>query len=151
MDERVRIKKGIFGGFTVGYDCPNCATGLKSPLDDAGKSDTCPQCGKNLVVPGTLERERIRTHEAELEEAKRNSKKEREEQRERQRVEEEKTRADLDAKREEAKRESELHAAAKTRACPYCGEEILVVAKKCKHCGEFLTVKSNTHPMRVRS
>jgi hypothetical protein len=25
-----------------------------------------------------------------------------------------------------------------TKACPYCGEEILVVAKKCKHCGEFL-------------
>jgi membrane protein YdbS with pleckstrin-like domain len=25
-----------------------------------------------------------------------------------------------------------------TRACPYCGEQILTVAKKCKHCGEFL-------------
>jgi hypothetical protein len=24
------------------------------------------------------------------------------------------------------------------RACPFCGESILVVAKKCKHCGEFL-------------
>jgi len=24
------------------------------------------------------------------------------------------------------------------RACPYCGEEIAVVAKKCKHCGEWL-------------
>ena len=26
----------------------------------------------------------------------------------------------------------------KTKACPYCWEEILEVAKKCKHCGEFL-------------
>ena len=26
----------------------------------------------------------------------------------------------------------------KTRACPFCGEQILSVAKKCKHCGEFL-------------
>jgi len=26
----------------------------------------------------------------------------------------------------------------KTCACPYCGEEVLVVAIKCKHCGEFL-------------
>lgn len=27
----------------------------------------------------------------------------------------------------------------KTRACPWCGETILAVAKKCKHCGEFLS------------
>lgn len=27
---------------------------------------------------------------------------------------------------------------ARTKVCPYCGEEILVVAKKCKHCGEWL-------------
>ena len=25
-----------------------------------------------------------------------------------------------------------------TKACPYCGEEILSTAKKCKHCGTFL-------------
>lgn len=24
------------------------------------------------------------------------------------------------------------------KACPFCGEPILVIAKKCKHCGEFL-------------
>jgi hypothetical protein len=24
------------------------------------------------------------------------------------------------------------------KRCPYCGEEILIAAKKCKHCGEWL-------------
>lgn len=31
-----------------------------------------------------------------------------------------------------------VQANTRTTACPYCGEEILSVAKKCKHCGEFL-------------
>lgn len=31
-------------------------------------------------------------------------------------------------------------AARATKACPYCGEEILAVAKKCKHCQSDLTV-----------
>jgi hypothetical protein len=30
-----------------------------------------------------------------------------------------------------------------TKACSYCGEQILTVAIKCKHCGSELTVSSN--------
>jgi hypothetical protein len=30
-----------------------------------------------------------------------------------------------------------------TKNCPYCGEEILAAAKKCKHCGEWLDKEVN--------
>lgn len=29
--------------------------------------------------------------------------------------------------------------------CPYCGEEIMATAKKCKHCGEWLTEQAPVH------
>jgi len=31
-----------------------------------------------------------------------------------------------------------------TKKCPFCGEEILAVAKKCKHCGEWIDKEVNT-------
>lgn len=30
-----------------------------------------------------------------------------------------------------------------TKRCPFCGEEIKIIAKKCKHCGEFLEETPN--------
>ena len=30
------------------------------------------------------------------------------------------------------------------KQCPYCGEEILAIAKKCKHCGEWLDEDENS-------
>ena len=33
------------------------------------------------------------------------------------------------------------------KLCPYCGEEILAVAKKCKHCGEWLDKNEKVEPV----
>ena len=38
-----------------------------------------------------------------------------------------------------------------TKTCPYCGEEILAIAKKCKHCGEFLDKEVITDSSKVNS
>ena len=52
---RVKITKSVFGGLRVGYECPKCRERLRSPLTDAGKADTCPNCHAQFTVPGTTE------------------------------------------------------------------------------------------------
>jgi uncharacterized membrane protein YvbJ len=39
-----------------------------------------------------------------------------------------------------------------TKKCPYCSEEILADAKKCKHCGEFLDdiLKAKSQPQETK-
>lgn len=35
------------------------------------------------------------------------------------------------------------------KQCPYCGEDILAVAKKCKHCGEWLDKDNKKIPIKI--
>lgn len=38
-----------------------------------------------------------------------------------------------------------------TRKCPFCGEEIMKVAKKCRHCGEWLPIEqTKTAPSNIQ-
>src|SRR4051812_12993902 len=75
MSTEYSIKKSWFGGYKVSYDCPHCSTALTSPLDDAGKTDYCPECNKQLVVPGKDARARMRSEERRAEEVARDAKK----------------------------------------------------------------------------
>ena len=49
----------MFGKHSVHYVCPKCGERLKSPLADAGKQDSCPDCRALFVVPGEQKRRQI--------------------------------------------------------------------------------------------
>ncbi len=152
MDRRIKIKKGIFGGRSIGYDCPHCSSRLKSPINDAGTSDTCPSCGGGFIVPGKEERDRICAQQ-ELEARRRREVKELTEQQRRLRLEErdaqrKRVTEEDQRRRRDAVEQERARAASnisQTRRCPYCAEEILISAKKCKHCGEFLDPELRRH------
>src|SRR5437588_1799169 len=60
MSQPFEVKKGLFGRYAVSYDCPHCGERLKSSLDDAGKTDTCPNCRFQYSVPGAKEAAQVR-------------------------------------------------------------------------------------------
>lgn len=147
-----QVVKGLLGRYSVKYDCPKCKARLTSPLDDAGAADTCPDCGFVFVVPGTAERERLHAErQAAVERqcqaaeqakiAKANADASKREQEAAQLAER--------RRRQEEHRKALLHQQAiggDRRRCPFCAEEILADAKKCKHCGEFLAKDTATTP-----
>jgi len=53
---KLEITRSFWGTYRVRYDCPGCGERLRSPLDDVGKNDTCPDCRKGFIVPGAEER-----------------------------------------------------------------------------------------------
>src|SRR4051812_40228017 len=132
MPERVHVKKSMFGGHIIGYDCPQCFAKLKSPLDDAGKSDTCPQCGRQFIVPGADERESIRTEEAAAVQAKLNAKQnEQSLQEEKRRKQQEMRLAQPTAKATVDTPPPKLN----LTACPDCKHRISRSAISCPNCG----------------
>lgn len=154
---KFEVKKGILGRYTVVYQCERCASPLSSSLDDAGRTDVCPDCNHQFVVPGVDHRDRIRAAEKLVAEQRLKDKELKETQREEQRLKRE---ADARARREQEaeaakslaadreKREAikQVHQNSRLIRCPYCAEEIQAAAKKCKHCGEFLTQDRSVLP-----
>jgi S1-C subfamily serine protease len=75
MAENSQIKRMLFGfgAHQIVYHCRRCAAKLKSPLVEAGTTDTCPACGAAFIVPGADERDRLRNERLVKDEANRAS------------------------------------------------------------------------------
>jgi len=52
MDNGIKVTKSLLGAQHVSYLCPKCGDGLRSPLAEAGKPDTCPNCNARFTFRG---------------------------------------------------------------------------------------------------
>jgi TM2 domain-containing membrane protein YozV/uncharacterized Zn finger protein (UPF0148 family) len=156
------ISKSLLGD-KVHYKCPACKAELISKFAEIGSSDYCPICGGGFTVPGVDE-----VHRREEEKQRKDVEKRQREEEARRRREEAKRQnvpaqggpiqtksATLPAQAARAVKAVMLTPVARsgdTKACPFCGEEILLDARKCKHCGEFidLTLRSTEPAKRAQ-
>ena len=101
---------------TIKVKCSTCANSFTAPGRAAGRKAPCPKCGTALTIssPQTTPMAEDRPTLAAVRLAQ----------------------PDMPVRRVEPApvRESEY------KDCPFCGEEVLAKAKKCKHCGEVLDV-----------
>ncbi len=97
----------------ITHTCPHCGHQLRVPEEYAGRTGKCKNCQKTVTIPAQEEAKfapKVESaHEPEL-------------------IDEESSGVLSDHSKRKGK----------TRACPYCGEQILRSAKKCRYCGEFL-------------
>jgi uncharacterized Zn finger protein (UPF0148 family) len=178
MPRPIEIQKPLLGSYVVSYGCPHCDSHLKSPVEDIGKADFCPDCNRQFVVPGakewqiSLDSQKAAANAREVEkhakaaarevekharavavEAEKQARRLKEEQEERQRIAREQSEAarHLGTPTSQPPPQEIVRAelvpsgpfpTSQTRRCPYCSEEILASAIKCKHCGEFLDGRS---------
>ena len=90
----------------IKFKC-NCGQKISVPDKYAGKSGKCPKCKETCQIPKTYS-----PAEPEIS-------------------------IPLDQKtRETFESSSHIQLLKPKKDCPYCGEEILESARKCKHCGE---------------
>ncbi len=148
-----RISKSLLGD-KVHYKCPACKAELTSKFNEIGSSDYCPICGGGFTVPGE-EEVRKREDEKQKKEAEKRKRDEenrkRQEEAKRQIVPARPVSAAIQPKASSLSQQAErpvqtvvltpvARASGETKLCPFCSEEILLEAKKCKHCGEIIDI-----------
>ena len=120
----------------IEFACRKCGRSMRVPESAAGKQGTCKSCGDSITVP-SLETEEIIPIEAisDFEKPKRSPD-----------VPEEQASfvASTGNARPSHVTAGPVNVAAPSqleyKECPFCSEQVLATAKKCKHCGEMLDV-----------
>ena len=55
----VTFKKTLTGRLIALYNCPDCNSPLKSPVEDISTEDECPKCSNLFIVPGEKEFQKL--------------------------------------------------------------------------------------------
>jgi len=105
------------------FNCNNCGCKIKVPDKYAGRKGKCPKCGQIVLIPDVTKQEHIQNKVTTSISS---------------------PYQDMNALKVTAQDNQKGTTTEKTMQCPYCGETILAIAKKCKHCNEFLDTSLRT-------
>lgn len=103
------------------FECPGCGKRLKVEEENAHRQMRCPDCGKAIAIFGIIEEDRLPRSKL--------------------------PKVPLPEEDDSLPEVEPVRPARRFNVeCPFCGEDIKVTARKCKHCGEFLDSSRFTRP-----
>src|SRR5689334_3144279 len=59
-----KVRRSFTGHERISYVCEYCRHFLESPIEEAGTTQSCPNCARRFVVPGVAERQMVEQERA---------------------------------------------------------------------------------------
>jgi len=131
-----KIKNPLGNSPVVTYACPGCGASLKSPIQEAGDSDSCPGCRTTFTVPGV---EGLQIWKERRAQAKQYEQKAAASQAAEQKLAVDKRRGDEQRKTEERRLAKELRSSGRSRKSNIIESVVLAVASLCIMVGGVLS------------